>query len=174
MAEQITVSDLLAAQTERKLTRMREGIIGEMDRLRTELKLVDEALSRKRKPREDASQPRPQSEVIAARVSRDGRFDGLPRDELLALVAEFGSPVKPAEMREFLMGKGIVRKTEAVRVAMNRLVQAGRLTRSAEGRFAVPNSNGNGAHSETEPPLVQAVDLSVSGDQGDGPGHSQD
>lgn len=156
MAEQLTVSDLLAAQTERKLTKMRDGIISEMDRLRTELRFVDDALSKKRKPREAAPVDRPaesrKEQPKPRRVSQSGQFEGLPRDELLRYVKEYGQPVSAPEMREYLTTKGIVRKTEAVRIALARLVRDGRLTRIETGKFAVPSTNGNGASPKAERP----------------------
>lgn len=172
MAEQLTVSDLLAAQPERKLYRMRSGIIAAMEMLQVELRQVDDAIERKRAGRErvDPAQPVVEPSAVATRSNGDGRFEGLSRDELFAYVVEFGAPVKVTEMRKFLATKGIERTTEAVRVGLNRLHKAGRLVRIPDGRFVVPSTSGNGAHPETEPPPVQAVDLSVSGAQGDGPG----
>ncbi len=131
MADYDTLTELLIAQPERKLQKLRNGIVTEIERLGVELRLVDEALTRKR--------------------SR-GRSD-----EALAHIKEIGHPVKPPEVREVLVTKGIVRKVEAVRTAMTRLVSDGLLERTHDGRFAVPN--GNGARVEAGHPLFRETDL---------------
>jgi hypothetical protein len=150
MADSLTLTDLLMSQTERKLTRMREAIVAERDRLGTELKLVDEALARKQRgkqPRTDEQRKPKPSNGGAAKSPADGRFEGLSRDALYEYVAEYGQPVKAPEMRDYLATKGIVRNVEAVRVALVRLTRDKRLTRYPDGRFAVPNGNGASPHS---------------------------
>jgi hypothetical protein len=139
MAETGTLSDLLAAQSERKLIKMRDGIVSEMERLRLELRLVEGAISKKRKPSEETpvrqAGPVRLSASPVPRSERNGRFEGLPSDELLAYVMEIGQPVRAPEVREYLLSKGIVRKLEAVRVALHRLEEKKKLVRDFEGRY---------------------------------------
>jgi hypothetical protein len=76
--------------------------------------------------------------------------------------------------REFLMTKGIVRKTEAVRVSLSRLEKSGRLSRTLDGKFAVPSSNGNGASPHAEAPTPSGDALGVEAPRLTGLGDSRD
>jgi hypothetical protein len=59
---------------------------------------------------------------------------GLAARRTSAYVAKARRPVKTDRDAEILMQQGLLlRKTEAVRIAMNRLVEAGRLTRDPDG-----------------------------------------
>jgi hypothetical protein len=113
-----TVGTLLDSLTERKLVKLRAGIAREAERLTVELRLVDDALARKRS-------------------GSPANDEKLTRTDLLAHVAEVGRPVRPGEMQAILAGKGIVRTPEAVRVSLNRLVKDGKLVRDPDGLFAV-------------------------------------
>jgi hypothetical protein len=119
-----TVTSLLDSLPERKLVKLRAGIAQEIGRLTVELRMVDEALTRKHSG-------------IA------GADEKLTRTDLLAHVAATGRPVKPAEMQQILAAKGIVRTPEAVRVSLTRLVKDGKLVRTEDGLFAVLGRTGS-------------------------------
>jgi hypothetical protein len=139
MARLRTVTSFLASQPEEDLIEMRDGIRGEIERLETELSLVDEALSRK---------PRRGSRSAGTRPKARKESTGLPRAELFNVVASFRRPVTAPEVRDALAGQGIEMRTEAVRTGMLRLVDKDKkLERVGEGRYAVREGNG------TEPPL---------------------
>jgi hypothetical protein len=146
MAEIATVSHLLDAQPERKLRRLRDGILAEITRLQDEMRLVESALERKRSAHTPAVSTRP----VGPHKANGGRFEGLAREELLRHVQAVGHPVTAPEMREILESKGIVRKTEAIRTGLARLVAREQLVRLSTGRFAVPNANGNGDRVEAQ------------------------
>lgn len=134
--------------------RLRTSILNEIQRLGLELKFVDEALNRKRAQAGDTTARR----RIAGRMNpvttetRGGQGKGLPRQDLLAYVAEIGHPVKPAEVRDFLATKGVERNVESVRTGLIRLYKDGELIRTEDLRYAVPVGNGNGATSQAEAP----------------------
>jgi hypothetical protein len=147
MPDHSSVSDLLLAQTERKLVRMRAGILNEIDRLRIELKMVDEAIGKK-KPRTAKAEP---ATSAPAQTTNGGKpADGLSRAELLLHVSEVGHPVKAAEMRDVLATKGIFRRVEAVRNGLVRLEGDGKLVRDSEGRFGVAGTGGGGGETEDQ------------------------
>jgi hypothetical protein len=145
-----TVTGLLAAQTERKLEKMRQAIVSEQHRLNLELRLVDEALERKRaRSAEGRSSPK--------RNVRQS--DGLARGELLVHVANMNRHiVKAAEVKSYLATQGIERSVQAVRNGLVRLAGDGALTQTPEG-FAVPSANGGGSKSETEKPAGTGLSL---------------
>jgi hypothetical protein len=150
MADYTTLTDLLIDQSERKLHKLEANIIGEIERLGDELKLVRKALARKTRGSE-AARSAPNAAKRKGANGSKGRFDGLPRAELLALVVEMNKPAfRPADVRDFLMAKGIVRRVEAVRNGLMRLVNDGSLHRNADGSFAVHSSNGNGNGAKVE------------------------
>lgn len=159
MAE-LTVMELLASQPERKLRRMHDGILAEIDRLQTELRQVDEALTLKRSRLGHGGAA---ASPVAADKNHTGRFEGLPREELLAHVARVGRPVSAPEMRGILEAKGIVRRTEAVRTGLARLVQRHELIRTEDGKFAVPDQNGNSLDTENEAGLSSQTVLGEAG-----------
>jgi hypothetical protein len=126
----------------------------EIQRLGLELKFVDEALNRKRAQKGDETARR----KVAGRMNpvtteTRGQGKGLPRQDLLALVAAVGHPVKPGELREILASKGIERNVESIRTALKRLLADGELNRTEGLRYYVPGSNGNGSSSPVEAPL---------------------
>lgn len=147
-----TLSDLLAAQTERKLNKMRDGIVTEIERLRLELRFVEDAIGKKRRGKSEAARAVLPGMAPSPR-DRTGQFDGLPRAELLAYVTEMGRPVKAPDVRRHLAEKGINRNLEAVRVALNRLQRSGVLIRDADGRYVVPSKNGTRHDSKPEAQL---------------------
>lgn len=163
MADSDTVTELLIAQTERRLNRLREGIASEINRLGTELKLVDEALVRKKfRVRDEA--PRPGAAAGNSGAGKGGkRFEGLPRSEVLTVVAAMGRPVRAAEVRDELMTKGVVRRAEAIRNALIRLERDGSLFRTAEGLFAVRSQNGDSVEVEAEAPVTRELGRRGSG-----------
>jgi hypothetical protein len=140
MADRDSVTDLLMAQSERKLQRMRAGILAEIERLGVELKMVDEALRRRDRSRPNGGDDKP---ATSRRISKQ-----LTRKQLHGYVVEVGHPVRAPEMREVLASKGIVRSTESIRNHLMRLVGDGALTKQPDGTFAVPSSNGGGAKVE--------------------------
>jgi hypothetical protein len=169
--EPTTLSDLLAAQGERKLRKMREGITRELERLRIELELVDTALMRKISAKQNAATPSRRADVVSptgsvvfeARATvpvrgSNGGFTGLSREELFDFVVERGGTVTAPEMQAFLAKKGIEKNVEAVRVGLTRLAKDGRLIRE-QGRFAVAN----GAKVEAGDPLFRDTGLDMEG-----------
>jgi hypothetical protein len=125
----------------RRLLKIRNGLTGQIEKLQGELAMVEEVIEEKR------------SEAPTVRREADsngGKFEGLPRSELLKHVREVGRPVKPAEMRDALAAKGIDRRVEAVRNGLMRLVKDGDVKRTRDGKFVV--KNGGGAQSETDSP----------------------
>jgi hypothetical protein len=140
-----SVTELLIAQNERKLHKLRAGIVAEINRLGGELKLVDDALAKKRS-RSSAAATR----SSPAEGSNGASREGLPRTELFEYVTEMGKPAKAAQVRDFLLAKGIVRRVEAVRNGLVRLERDGALIRTPDGEFAVAPEWRGGAESETE------------------------
>ncbi|MHB8651341.1 MAG: hypothetical protein ACYDBR_14390 [Gaiellaceae bacterium] len=166
MADPTTVSELLATVSERKLAKMRGGVVEQIERLGLELRLIDDALSKKRpqRVREDDGSVAIQrvAKRNGARVA-GGQFEGLSRLDLLGYVSEMKRPVRPPEVRDFLVTKGIVRTSEAIRVALLRLHKSGMLDRLQDGTFVVPETNGNGARVEAGHPLFRETDLGTPG-----------
>jgi hypothetical protein len=151
-----TVTELLVSQTERKLQKLRDSIVAEIQRLGLELKLVDEALNRKRSRARDAV---PVARTPQVKSGKGHAHDGLPRSELLVYVTEMKRPVKPSQVRDHLATKGIVRRVEAVRNGLIRLERDGTLTRLPDGRFAVPSKNGDGLEVKTDSPGAGSLSL---------------
>lgn len=143
MPDYETLSQFLDAQTERKLQKMREGIRNKIDGLAGELRMVEAALTRKR--------PKVRAEpTAAATTTPKGRNGQLSRGELYQYLIEVGRPVRPAEMRDFLAEKGILRRPEAIRNSLVRLEADGKLKRNSDGRFGVAGTGGDGAETEDQ------------------------
>jgi len=153
-----TLTDLLISQTERKLTTMRNGIRDEIDRLSIELRLVEDAIERKRQRNDARPKPVPTPGEV-------GRFDGLPREALLTYVEMMNHPsVSPAEVRQYLIdGFGIERSVEAIRNGLVRLQGDGSLIRLPDKRFALPENRNGGAEIEAEPPDATGIRFESSG-----------
>jgi hypothetical protein len=158
MPDYDTLTELLVDQSERKLKKLRANIVGEIERLGVELKVVDAALAQQARAA-DPNRP------VRGRGRKDangstGRFDGLSRRELFEHALEMNKPAfKPTDLRDYLITKGIVRRVEAVRNSLVRLVEDGLLERTSDGQFAVPVSNGNGAENQTEEPVAGNLSL---------------
>src|SRR5207253_1471490 len=96
MADYDSLTELLVDQSERKLKKLRANIVGEIERLGVELKVVDAALARKARVA-DPSRP------VRSRGRKDangstGRFDGLSRRELFDHALEMDKPAfKPTD-----------------------------------------------------------------------------
>jgi hypothetical protein len=142
MPEFDTISQMLEAQGERKLQKLRTGIMERIDLLAAELKMVDAAIARKQRAKA----------ATAEGTTKNGgkASDGLPRAELLRYVREVGHPVKAAEMKDVLAKKGIIRRTEAVRNGLVRLERDGELARTKDGRFGVAGTSGDGGETEDQ------------------------
>jgi hypothetical protein len=158
MADFATLSEMLAAQSERKLQKLREGITAEITRLGAELRIVDDALARKQRREKTPAPIREQTptvilaESVQRRRGSNGKA-GLARTELLGYILAVDKPVTTAEVQTILAGKGIIRTVEAVRVAMSRLEGDGSLVRLPDGRFAAPSRDGGGDEVESGDPL---------------------
>jgi hypothetical protein len=146
MADFNTVTELLISQTDRKLNNLRGSIVSEITRLQGELRLVEEALRRKRA--RSVHDTGAHVSNVTTNGSGTTSFEGLPSHDLLAYVREVDKPVSASEMREVLEAKGITRTTEAVRTALTRLRKRGLLVRASDGRFAVPTTNTDGTEVE--------------------------
>lgn len=146
VADYSTLSELLAAQSEKKLIKLRGSILTEINRLGLELRLVEDALNRKGRSRvaQAAAGISSGKSTVAVKTAAAPTNGGLARDDLLGYVREIGHPTTPTEVRDVLAAKGIVRRIEAIRVALSRLQKAGGLVRDEEGKYAVPSSNGDG------------------------------
>lgn len=146
VADYSTLSELLAAQSEKKLIKLKVSILSEIQRLGLELRLVEDALNRKGRNRVASAVAAIGNDRPALKTPNAAATNGgLSRADLLGYVREIGHPTTPAEVRDFLASKGIVRRIEAIRVALSRLLKAGALVRTEEGKYAVPSSNGDGA-----------------------------
>lgn len=141
MANYGTLTDLLIDQPERKLKKLETSIVHEIERLGGELKIVRSALARKAREREGTTTAGPKR--------KPSNGEGLSRGDLLAHVIRMNRDAfRPADVRDYLTTQGIVRRVEAVRNSLVRLVDDGHLERTADGSFAVPVSSGNGARVE--------------------------
>lgn len=139
MAEYSTLSGMLAAQGERKLVKLREGIVEEIDRLRIELKIVDDALGRKRRDKTTVEN----SDRSSRQTSGSNAGEGLPRTVLMAHIRDIGQrEVTPSDVQAYLTLRGVDRSIEAIRTAMGRLARDGALERE-NGHFVVlPSDDG--------------------------------
>lgn len=138
-----TLTEMLIGQPERKLLKLRHGIHNEITRLSMELRLVDEAIARKHARG---------GQVPSASRPTNGHADGMSRRDYYDALVEMGRPAKPVELREFLIAKGIDRRTEAVRNSLMRLVDDGALDKRDDGTFAVRDNGGSQVEAENPLP----------------------
>ena len=184
MSDPTTLGELLAAQGERKLEKLRRGIAEEINRLGTELKIVDDALNRKRREKLVAAREKPVradlvvtnetgvTSVIEVKKSAPNgsaatQFKGLSREDLLAYVVEIARPVSAPDVQRYLVSKGIVRNREAVRVSLTRLVRDGSLVRR-NGLYSVPSQDRDGDKVEAGEPLSAGLQPRKSGEASPG------
>lgn len=146
MADHSTLTELLLAQSEKKLHKLRTGVMAEINRLGIELRLIEDAIAKKTKAKtQDTAQAGRRGENgRSAERAQTGTFKGLSRGDLLEHMRAVRRPVKPAEMQPILAEKGIAKNVEALRTAMHRLAKDGKLRRLDDGRFE-PTGSSNGA-----------------------------
>jgi hypothetical protein len=143
MSDTDSLTDLLLAQSERKLDKMRDNIEAQIRTLQVQLGIVEDALNRKRSKKR--SEPnRDNGHGVEGRK-------GFPRASLLAHVQTFDSPFRPAEARDLLKREGIELRVEAVRNGLVRLERDGSLERLEDGRYVVVSHHHRREEIETDP-----------------------
>lgn len=131
---------LAASLGEERLAELRDQLTDEIHALQLELTFVEAALSaRPRRNRSASRQSKPSN-------GASGRFAGIKRENVLALVKSHGQSVKPAEMVSLFAARGQETNVEAMRTALNRLVKDGSLVKLDPSTFAVPNGTGSAGH----------------------------
>lgn len=154
MPDYTTLMDMLLAMSEPKLRRLRDGTRDEIQRLGTELRFLEDALTRKQGAKARAEVP--------VHTQANGRAGHLPRSDLFAYVVEYGKPVKTQPMTAFLSTKGIVRSPQAVRNGLVRLEKDGKLVMTDDG-YVVAKKQGGGSKSEAGSPEGAGASFEASG-----------
>lgn len=154
MSDYTTLTAMLLDLSEPKLRRLRDGTRDELQRLSQELRFLEDVLARKQGAKERA-------EVIGPE-SANGRANDLPRSDLYAYVVEYGKAVKPGPLSRFLATKGVVRRPEAVRNGLNRLVADKKLVRLPDKSYAVAGKHGGGTKNEAGSPVGAGASFEAS------------
>jgi hypothetical protein len=159
--ERTPLAALLAEQPDERLAHMLGELREQIGQLQAEVAIVERALAR-RSRRGRSSSRRESGTGHAVKHGNGGHFTGIKREEVLATVRSHGAPVTPAEVRDLFLARDITTNTEAMRTALNRLVNAGHLTKLDDGQFALADSTmtRNGQLPVTEP-LTGSQDLAA-------------
>jgi hypothetical protein len=143
------LSAILSEQTDEVLADMRRQLLKRIADARaalaqaeSELRLVEQAIVA-RGGRTTGRTDGPPSAATTARERHrkaDGRFQGIPRAEILAVATTVPSPITPVRVVEAFAQRGGAVSLEQIRIALNRLAKDGHLTKIGPSRFAVPGA----------------------------------
>jgi hypothetical protein len=130
--------DDVLADLKRQLEKRIAEARGTLAQSESELQLVEQAIAA-RGHSEPRSTGGASSAVDALRDREpDGRFQGIPRAEVLAVATTLHDPITPAGVVEAFSERGEAVNIEQIRIALSRIAKDGDLTKVGPSRFALP------------------------------------
>ena len=143
------LSAILSEQTDDVLADLRRQLLkrivdarGALAQAESELRLVDQAIVARGGRTTGRTDGSPSDATTARERDRepDGRFQGIPRAEILAVATTVPSPITPVRVVEAFAERGEAVNLEQIRIALNRIAKDGNLTKIGPSRFAVPGA----------------------------------
>jgi hypothetical protein len=149
------LTELLSEQPGDRLSEWSDRLANQIVQLQFEKQLVDQALTKRTSY---SSRPAKRTGGAASGAHWGGRSSGVSRQTVYELVRERRRPVSPNDVRAMLAARGIETGTEAMRMALNRLVGDGLLIKVEAGVFALHEhhtANGDGDGEPLSRPLPE-------------------
>jgi hypothetical protein len=121
---------------------------GTLSQSENELRLVEQAIAA-RGPRATVGS----SSGMDAERDRnpDGRFQGIPRDRILAVASTLHEPITPARVVEAFAERGETVNVEQIRIALSRIAKDGNLMKIGPSLFAAPGRQSAEPEPERQP-----------------------
>jgi hypothetical protein len=130
--------DDVLADLKRQLEKRIAEARGTLAQSESELELVEQAIAARGR-----HEPRPTGGTssgldVQREREPDGRFQGIPRGEVLAVASTLHDPITPAGVVAAFAERGEAVNIEQIRIALSRIAKDGNLTKVGPSRFAVP------------------------------------